>query len=111
MKNHRHYNRYAMTCKGQVINSNSHKFRFHLNNISASGMNITTDLELKESKILTIKFESTGIHMPFTKHLKGLIVRSYSDYKYGIRFLEQTPDDIIELDEYLRFIRSNTNLH
>jgi c-di-GMP-binding flagellar brake protein YcgR len=110
MKNNRHYKRYAVKCSGWIIDKSSQKYRFHVNDISASGMNIATDKELDDAQMLSIKFDISGTLLPHAKRLEGEIVRknrTNTGYNYSIRFLGLTHNEIVEMDEYLRYVQRN----
>lgn len=114
MKNNRHYNRYSVKCNGEITDIRHHNFRFVMNDISAGGMNITTDKELTDENLLTINFDISGIRLPRATPLKGVVVRTKADkavYNYGIRFHDVTTMEIIEIDEYLRFKHFSSLVH
>lgn len=114
MKNNRHYNRYSVKCNGNITDNSHHNYRFIMNDISAAGMNITTDKEVTDEKPLTIHFDISGIHLPRTKHLKGEVVRKKADnsvHNYGIRFIDLTNMEIVEIDEYLRSRHYSSLVH
>lgn len=114
MKNNRHYNRYSVKCSGDITDSSHQNYRFIMNDISAGGMNITTDKEVKDESVLTIHFDFSGIHLLRSKHLKGVVVRKKTDnaiYNYGIRFYDLTNMEIVEIDEYLRFRHFSSLVH
>jgi hypothetical protein len=74
--------------------------------MSACGMSITTDVEIKDTALLSIHFDSSGILLPHTKQLKGKIVRkkeTNAGFNYAIRFIDLTHMETIEIDEYLRY--------
>jgi hypothetical protein len=83
-----------------------------VNNISACGMSITTDKEIQHTHTLEIHFDSTGLLQPHVKLLKGEVVRkkqNSSVFKYSVRFLDLTHAEIVELDEYLRYVQNSTS--
>jgi hypothetical protein len=106
----RHYKRYAVKCSGNIIDSKFRRIKFRVNNISACGISVSTDREVEDAEALTIYFDITGILLPHTKHLKGKVVRrhsGHSSFNYGIRFLDLTHLEIVEIDEYLRYSQKN----
>lgn len=110
MKNMRHYKRYAVKCSGFIIDGSLRHIRFHVNDISAGGMNIDTDKEIKDAHALTIHFDFTGMLLPHAKELRGIAVRKKvrsGVFNYSICFLNLTRHEIVELDEYLRYAQNH----
>lgn len=106
MKNNRLYNRYSVKCSGNIVDNSLRNYRFVMNNISACGMNITTEKKIVDENTLTIYFDQGEIIFPHIKQLKGRIVRKKTDdsvYNYAVRFFNVTNMEIVEIDEYLRF--------
>ncbi len=89
--NNRHFTRYVIRCTGYFLDSAFHRYDFRVNNISASGMNVTTDKDVRAAgDALTIHFDPEGLKLPRIKELKGSIVREKKNgagFNYGIRFL------------------------
>lgn len=113
MKNNRLYSRYTIRCYGDITDNKYRNIRFVMNDISAGGMNITTEQEITDEKALTIHLDMTKILLP-RKQLKGVIVRKKKDqssYNYGIRFHEISHMEIVEIDEYLRFRHYSALVH
>lgn len=111
MTDRRHYRRYAVNCSGHFYDDRSKKYVFQLNNISPSGMNITTGDDFTQTQIYSISLNLTGLPLPRAKQLKGEVVRKKRNkavFNYSIRFVGLTDADIIELDEFLRYIHNNT---
>lgn len=105
MRKLRHYQRYAVSGSGFFHNNPIRKVEFSVKDISASGINITTEIELEEHEVITMDVQVSGNLLPYIKQFKGKVVRKRqhnSIYNYGIRFMELTHKDMIEIDEYLR---------
>jgi len=109
--NKRHFARYFIRCAGYFLDSAFRRYDFRVNNISANGMNITTDKEVKASgDVLTIHFDPEGLNPPRIKELKGSIVREKKNgagFNYGIRFLGLSYMETVALDEYLQYTQNN----
>lgn len=109
--NKRHFTRYVIRCAGYFLDSAFHRIDFRVNNISANGMNVATDKEIKAAgDALTIHFDPEGLSLPQIKELKGSIVtkkKTGAGFNYGIRFLGLSYMEYVELDEYLRYIQNN----
>jgi c-di-GMP-binding flagellar brake protein YcgR len=105
MINNRQYDRYPIKCNGEISVDSHQNYKFIMNDISAGGMNITTDREMKEENPLTIQLDGSQIPLPHTKQLHGVIVRKDGDntsFNYGIRFIDLSNMEITEIDQYLR---------
>lgn len=113
MGNIRHCRRYVVTGNGWIYCTNGKKAEFKVNDISASGVSITTDSVLKEKDIILMEIYVYGNLLPFMKKAKGEVVRKQQGmgYRYGIRFVGLTDKDMIEMDEYLRLNCGGTELH
>ena len=114
MKNNREYRRYAVKCNGNITDSNYHDFSFFMNDISAGGMSITTDGEIKDEQALSIQFDILEVLLPRKLQLKGVVVHKKahkSVHQYGIRFFNLTTMEIVEIDEYLRFRHYSSLVH
>lgn len=113
MGNMRHCQRYIVTGSGWIYRSNDQKAEFKVNDISASGVNITSNSVLKEKDIILMEIYVYGNLLPFTKKAKGEVVRKQQGmgYRYSIRFVGLTDKDMIEMDEYLRLNCGGTDLH
>lgn len=114
MINNRLYNRYSVTCNGEITDNSHHNYSFVMNDMSAGGMSITTDKEILDENALTIHFDISQFHLPRTTQLRGTVVRKIADhsiYNYGIRFFDVTSMEIIEIDEYLRFRHYSALVH
>ena len=114
MKNKREYKRYSVKCNGDITDNSFQNYRFIMNDISAGGMNITTDKEIKDENTLSIYFDILGVLLPRATQIKGRVVRKNEDtavYSYGIRFYNLTNMEIIEIDEYLRFRHYSSLVH
>lgn len=102
----RQYTRYPITGNGHLADSSLQDHSFIVNNISANGINITTDIELPTENAVTMCFDMPQVLLPNVKELKGTVVRkgaSSNGYDYGIHFTEMSKVEVAELDEYLRF--------
>lgn len=114
MSKMRHYQRYTVLSSGFIFFSPVRKAEFSINNISASGMNITAKVELEEHEAFMMEIQIYGKLFPVSKQMKGRVVRKRrhnSIYHYGIRFIDMTHKDIVELDEYLRLNHDSTAFH
>lgn len=113
MGNIRHCQRYIVTGNGWIYGSNGQKAEFKVNDISASGVNITTKIVLKEKDTILMEIYVYGNLLPFMKKAKGEVVRTQQGmgYRYGIRFVGLTDKDMIEMDEYLRLNCGGTEPH
>ena len=111
MGNNRHFIRYSIRCSGSMTDDNFNEYKFSLNNISACGMNVTTEKEISDTTTLTISFDNSGLHLPSRKQLKGGIIRkkvSGSEFVYGIRFLNLSVMEAVDIDEYLKYRQKNS---
>lgn len=114
MKDSRLYKRYGVKCCGQMTDDHYRKFRFQVNDMSAGGMSITTDKEMENQSKFIISFDPSGILLPHTKRLEGVVVRKMAGtptYKYGVCFYGLSHTEIIEIDEYLHFSQKHTPKH
>ena len=114
MKNKREYKRYAVKCNGNITDNNYHNYSFFMNDISAGGMNISTDKEMTDENALSIQFDILEFLLPRKLQLKGVVVHKKEDtsiYNYGIRFFNLTSMEIVEIDEYLRFRHHSSLVH
>ena len=105
MKEKRQYKRYSIKSGGRASDDSDQNCKFIMNNISAGGMSITTEKELKEESPLTIQLDKAQLRLPHTKPLKGMIVRKKEEsdaYHYGIRFTGLTKTETQEIGSYLR---------
>lgn len=105
MKERRQYKRYSIQVNGKASDDSHQNYQFIMNNISAGGMSITTEKELKDESPLTIQLDKAQLRLPRTKPLKGMIVRKKEEsdaYHYGIRFTGLTKTETQEMDTYLR---------
>lgn len=113
MRKHRHYQRYKVAGNGHILSSKLQKAGVLVNDISASGVNLTTDLELEEHETVVIDITISGSFIPFSKQFKGKVIRKHSNnslHHYAVKFIELTRKDLIEVDEYLRFNQSSSKL-
>jgi c-di-GMP-binding flagellar brake protein YcgR len=113
MKNNRRYKRYSIRCNGK-ISDDHHNYKFIMNDISAGGMKITTDSDMKDANPLTIQLDASQIPLPHSEQLQGVIVRKEEDntgFSYGIRFLGLSNTDSVELDDYLGGSRFSALVH
>lgn len=114
MRKMRHYQRYTVSGSGFIYWNLVQKAEFSINDISASGINITAEIELQEHEVVLIEVQFSGNLLPFDKQLRGKVTRKRkhnSIYNYGIRFISLAPKDIVEIDEYLRLNHGSTTLH
>lgn len=105
MKNNRQYNRYSIKCSGEMSDECCQDYKFIMNDISAGGMRITTDMEMADESPLTIQLDMSQILPPHTKTLQGTVVHKKEEnavFVYGIQFLGMTNTETEEIDEYLR---------
>ncbi|NLA86062.1 MAG: PilZ domain-containing protein [Clostridiales bacterium] len=105
MKEKRQYKRYSIKGGGRASDDSDQNCKFIMNNISAGGMSITTEKELKEESPLTIQLDKAQLRLPPTQPHKGMIVRKKEEsdaYHYGIRLSGQTKTETQEIDTYLR---------
>lgn len=101
----RQYKRYSIKSGGRASDNSDQNFKFIVNNVSAGGMNITTEKELKDESPLTLQLDMPQPLLPRTKHLQGMVVwkKEESDaFTYGIRFLGLTKSETEEIDKSLR---------
>jgi len=101
----RRYKRYSVKSGGRASDNGDQNFKFIVNNISAGGMNITTEKALKDERPLTLQLDMPRPLLPSTKQLQGMVVwkKEESDaYHYGIRFSELTKKETEEIDASLR---------
>lgn len=113
MKKHRQYQRYIVTGNGHILNSKQEKAEFLIKDISASGINLVTDMALEEHETVMIDIIISGSFMPYSKQLKGKVMRKHREHPlchYAVSFLELARKDVIEIDEYLRFNQSSSKL-
>ncbi len=114
MRKMRYYQRYTVSGSGFILFSPERKAEFSINDISASGMSITAQAELEENEAVMTEVRIYGKLLPVSKQMKGSVVRKRrhnSIYHYGIRFIDMTHKDIVELDEYLRLNHDSTAFH
>jgi c-di-GMP-binding flagellar brake protein YcgR len=112
MKNSRYYKRYNVSFNGYVVENNSNKYIFHVQDISAGGMNIITDQDFVLNHLLTFVFDNAGLRLPQIKQIKGKITRKRTGngvFAYGIRFIELSDAQIVEIDECLRYAHTITS--
>lgn len=114
MKQVRHYQRYTVTGSGFIHHIPIKNAEFHINNISASGMNITSAVDLMVNQVITLEVHVSGNILPYSKLIKGKVIRKIKHctiYYYGVQFIELAHNDIVEIDEYLRLNYSSTALY
>jgi c-di-GMP-binding flagellar brake protein YcgR len=102
----RQYKRYSIKGVGRASDNSDQNYKFIVNNISAGGMNITTEKELKDESPLTLQLDMPQpLLLPRTKQLQGMVVwkKEESDaFTYGIRFLGLTKSETEEIEKSLR---------
>lgn len=112
MTDRRRYRRYTVNCVGHLCKGKLRKYEFQINNISAVGMSITTDLDFDQASLLSMSISLTGLPLPRERQLKGEVVMKKrlkaAFFKYSIHFVELTNADVVELDEFLRYMHNNT---
>lgn len=110
----RHYQRFSVSGSGYIHHKPTHIAAFSINNISASGMNITSNVDFAKDEVVVLEVQVSGSALPYFKHLTGRVVRKHkcdSIYHYGILFIELPVKDMIEIDEYLRLNYTSAPAH
>lgn len=106
MRNNRYYKRYTVNFDGYIMENAVRICRFRVQNISAGGMNITTDQDFPLHHMLVVTFDNTGLRLPVIKQIKGKVTRKRAlngVYTYGIYFIGLSDAEIVEIDECLRY--------
>lgn len=109
----RHYLRYMVTGKGNILINGRKNTEFLINDISASGMNITSNVQVQDHEIISMHVQISGNLFNYQKDVKGKVVRKHqhnSCFHYGIKFFELSQKDIIDLDEFLRINHNSSSL-
>lgn len=113
MRKMRHYQRYSVS-GGGTIYLGGPRTGFSLKDVSASGMCILSEAELEENAIFQMDVHISGIYMNFEKTFRGKVVRRSKQEKlfvYGVRFVDLSHKDAIDIDEYLRLNHGSASLH
>lgn len=114
MKNKRQHSRYSIKCDGKMSEDSDENYKFIMNDISAGGMNISTDKEIEAESTLTIQIDLGQVVLPGAKQLQGVVVRKKEDqdvFNYGIRFSGLTDSEVEEIDAYLKVSHFSSLVH
>jgi c-di-GMP-binding flagellar brake protein YcgR len=105
MEEKRRYGRYSIKVSGKASDDGDQNCKIIVNDISAGGMNITTDKELAEESAVTLQLDMPQLILPRTKQLQGFVVRKNEEssaYNYGLSFFGLSKRETEEIDASLR---------
>lgn len=104
MKERRRHKRYSIRISGRASDDSHQDYEFITNNISAGGMNMTTDGDLADESTVTLRLDMPEV-LPRAKRLQGVVVRKKKEepgFSYGIRFFGLSEKETEEIDASLR---------
>lgn len=105
-KEKRHYVRKDLYGKGTVFCNMPQIFAdFELQDISAIGMQIITNIELNVEDIVNIELILSKYLNEHNFHLEGKIIhksKNKKEYIYGVKFINLKTHDKVQLDELIK---------